>query len=365
MLHLLRSASGHSHPHSCRPETGRSTSSSGQGEVQGARRAPVLERDTARAQVTPLGFWCLIRVQAQRRAALMQTTSDDTPIAYMERTRRYYRALGYDTDYVWARFDGVPFTALAKPLASATVAVITTAGPPDRSNRDERGAKLVWSGSVDAPPATFETDVAWDRESTHVDDRETFLPLEAVRSAVATRRVGALAARFHGVPTAYSQRQTIERDAPEILRRLREDGADVALLTALCPVCHQTQSLVARHLEANGIPTVLVGSARDVVEHCGVPRFVFSDFPLGNPCGHPWDGQMQAAIVATALEQLTRARTPRSTVQTPFDWKPDTDWRARYGRVRPEDRDRLLALGDARRAERGQPPRAGMDRTQR
>ena len=31
-------------------------------------------------------------------------------------------------------------------------------------------------------------------------------------------------------------------------------------------------SLVSRHLEANGIPTVVIGSARDIVEECGVAR---------------------------------------------------------------------------------------------
>ena len=60
-------------------------------------------------------------------------------------------------------------------------------------------------------------------------------------------------------------------------------------------------SLVARHLEANGIPTVVIGSALDVVEHCGVARFVFTDFPLGNPCGHPYARDMQKSIVAQAL----------------------------------------------------------------
>ena len=48
-------------------------------------------------------------------------------------------------------------------------------------------------------------------------------------------------------------------------------------------------SLVARHLESHGIPTVVLGAARDIVEECGVARFVFTDFPLGNPCGRPHD----------------------------------------------------------------------------
>lgn len=117
-------------------------------------------------------------------------------------------------------------------------------------------------------------------------------------------------------------------------------------------------SLVARHLEANGIPTVVIGSARDIVEHCGVPRFLFTDFPLGNPCGHPWNPDMQTAIVRQALALLETANGPRTTVRAPFEWKAeDPEWRGRYNRIRPEDREKLLAIGNERRRQRGQPPR--------
>ncbi len=163
----------------------------------------------------------------------MNPETKDAPVGYMERTRRYYRALGYEEDYVWAHFDEVPFAPLPKPLAQLNVALITTAGPPDGSNRDARGRKQVWSGDTMNPPQAFDTDVAWDRESTHVDDRETFLPIDAMRKMVARGVIGGLSRRFHHAPTDYSQRKTIEKDAPEILRRLREDGADAALLAAL------------------------------------------------------------------------------------------------------------------------------------
>jgi hypothetical protein len=87
--------------------------------------------------------------------------------------------------------------------------------------------------------------------------------------------------------------------------------------------------LVARHIEANGIPTVIIGSALDVVEHCGVPRFLFTDFPLGNPCGHPWRRDMQKAVFRQALELLETARVPRTTVKTAYGWKEsDPDWRS-------------------------------------
>lgn len=107
-------------------------------------------------------------------------------------------------------------------------------------------------------------------------------------------------------------------------------------------------SLVARHLEANGIPTVIMGSARDIVEECGVPRFVFTDFPLGNPCGKPWDTEMQKSILENTLTLLERAWIPRTTVQTPFRWGSD-DWRDAFMRVDDSNRETLARAGEERR----------------
>jgi hypothetical protein len=121
--------------------------------------------------------------------------------------------------------------------------------------------------------------------------------------------------------------------------------------------------LVARHLEENGIPTVVIGSARDVVEQCGVPRFLFSDFPLGNPCGKPWDEEMQRAVVGYALDLLETATLPRTTVQTPFIWSDDPSWKERYARVDPERAELLRRAGEERRAQQSAEKRGGRTRT--
>ncbi len=109
-------------------------------------------------------------------------------------------------------------------------------------------------------------------------------------------------------------------------------------------------SLVSRHLEAEGIPTVVLGSARDIVEECGVARFLFTDFPLGNPVGKPDDAVMQHATVGFALDLLERAFLPRTTVQTPWRWSEDESWREVYARVDPEKIESLRREGEARRA---------------
>ena len=97
--------------------------------------------------------------------------------------------------------------------------------------------------------------------------------------------------------------------------------------------------LVARHLEANGIPTVIMGCAKDIVEHCGVPRFVWSDFPLGNSAGRPFDRDSQAQTLELALRLLESAPAARTTVASPLRW-PAEGWKQRYldvGNISPED----------------------------
>lgn len=86
-------------------------------------------------------------------------------------------------------------------------------------------------------------------------------------------------------------------------------------------------SLIARYLEENGVSTVVIGAARDIVEHCGVARFVFVDFPLGSPCGEPWNIAQQRDIFAEALGLLEHATGPRTTVQPAFRWTKGDDWK--------------------------------------
>ena len=106
-------------------------------------------------------------------------------------------------------------------------------------------------------------------------------------------------------------------------------------------------SLVARHLEANGIPTVVMGCARDIVEQAGVPRFLFSDFPLGNAAGRPNDPESQAFTMELALKVLESAPGPRTTVQSPLRWSDSPDWKLDYSNVERLSREEI----DRRRRE--------------
>ena len=92
-------------------------------------------------------------------------------------------------------------------------------------------------------------------------------------------------------------------------------------------------SLAARHLEENGVTTVVMGCAKDIVEYCGVPRLLFSDFPLGNAAGRPRDPQSQSFTLELALRLLEAAPAPRITVRSTLRWSEDPSWKLDYSNI--------------------------------
>ena len=120
--------------------------------------------------------------------------------------------------------------------------------------------------------------------------------------------------------------------------------------------------LVARHLEAHGIATVVLGSAMDIVEHCGVARYLHVDFPLGNPCGKPGDRVMQLDIVRQALSLFESATAPRTIVRSRHQWSEDQSWRDRYARVDDSNREALRKKGEQRRQQQSMARASGKTR---
>ena len=263
----------------------------------------------------------------------------DQPIRYIERTRNYYLGLGYDNPYVWAHYSKVPFTRLQKPLSQSILGLITTAVQFDPSKGDQGpGAPYNAAAKFYEPyktPINQKQDlriahVGIDRKNANMEESACWFPLAAARRVVEMGRLQMVSPNFYGLPTNRSQRHTLDIDAPIILKMLRADNVDVAILIPNCPICHQSQSLLARYLEEAGIPTVVMGAAKDIVEYCGVPRFLFSDFPLGNAAARPNDPASQDLNFELALRLLESAPAPRTTVQSPLVWAQDPTWKLDY-----------------------------------
>ena len=160
-------------------------------------------------------------------------------VRYIDKTREYYKAEGYERSYGWAHFETIPFTpfaALGKPLAQCRVGLVSSGdvvrrdiAPPADDPR-----RLVYGLPADLPVDRYQSrKAAYDRYATTLEDVDSFLPLTHLRRLADEGVIGGVAARFQVIASEYSQRKTLTVDAPEIVRQMREDGVDVALLAAV------------------------------------------------------------------------------------------------------------------------------------
>jgi hypothetical protein len=157
-------------------------------------------------------------------------------VSYIDKSRTYYQAQGYEQPYTWACHWQVPFKLLPKPLAQCTVGLATTASLIDHGEGIESlmRERDCYAAPSDPPPERLFTDhLFWDKDATHTDDVESFLPLRALTQHARQGRIGSVSARFYGVPTDYSQGRTRKKHATKILQWAREDGLDAMLLSAL------------------------------------------------------------------------------------------------------------------------------------
>ena len=174
-------------------------------------------------------------------AGLEFAAPHDTPVPYLQRITTYYLALGYENPYRWAHYADVPFTPLKKPLADSRVALVTTAAPyqPDKGDQGpgaayNASAKFykVYSGDTNDTHELCISHLGYDRKYTTAEDINTYFPLAQLHKMAEGGRIGDVAPRFHGAPTNRSQVTTIKEDCRDILARVREDEADVAVIVA-------------------------------------------------------------------------------------------------------------------------------------
>ena len=258
---------------------------------------------------------------------------------YIERIRNYYQILGYGAPYEWAQHDDVPFASPQKPLSEMRIGIVTTAAPfqPGKGDQGPRapynGAPKffqVYADAIDPFPDLRIAHIAIDRAHTTASDIASYFPLAALMKLAAVGYFGSVSPRFYGLPTNRSKRTTRDIDSKALLAFCQEDHVDAVVLVPNCPVCHQSVALAAHCLETAGIATVIMGCAKDIIEHIGVPRLLFNDLPLGNAAGLPDNPVAQDLVAQLAVDMLVEAAAPRSTKQSPLIWSGAADWKKDY-----------------------------------
>ena len=102
--------------------------------------------------------------------------------------------------------------------------------------------------------------------------------------------------------------------------------------------------LIAREIEARGIPTICLSSAYSITASVNPPRAVFVDFPLGHTAGKPGDKPLQRKIMIDTLSALDGIQIPGTIRTLKYRWSEDNAWKAtamRPGRGKKTSDDRV------------------------
>ena len=87
-----------------------------------------------------------------------------------------------------------------------------------------------------------------------------------------------------------------------------------------------------------------MGCAKDIVESAGVPRFWWSDFPLGHSAGKPHDENSQRETLAGALTLFDAATAANTTAVSPQVWSEDETWKEDFMSIAHFTPEKIAAL---------------------
>lgn len=153
--------------------------------------------------------------------------SPSEPVRYIERARVRAATAGR-APHVSPHFPSAPLTLMSRPLSTVRVGLITTASlmNPDGSvPPKDRPAMRFAAPSAPAPTRLHTAHLGWDRDATHMEDLESYFPLQRLEEFHDEGRIGSLSPRYYGASRA--------EDGPQLLSWCREDEVDAVVLVPI------------------------------------------------------------------------------------------------------------------------------------
>jgi D-proline reductase (dithiol) PrdB len=231
---------------------------------------------------------------------------------------------------VLPQFGAPPMVAVHKPVSELTIGLLVSLGarttaqePFERTN--DLSYRLI---SRRVPTEQIVVDHATPARFWADEDLNVAFPRDRMAELEAQGIIGSLApdaVSILGSITKWEQlaTDTADRIKAEFLRQ----GVDLVLVVPFCPQCHQATAVLARALEARGLPTLMLSTLRDISEAYRPPRTALVDYPIGSPCGRVGDPEHQRATLAAALSiALDTNNSQLQTVDLAYHVDGGRDW---------------------------------------
>lgn len=247
------------------------------------------------------------------------------PIAWMDLMRQRYESLGFPP-FQWSVHEDAPFTPLRKPLAQCAVTMLTSGGVSERAvpGFDPFARNDFRLDRIDSafPSDGFKIDDSYYPHDDAERDINCIFAIDRLRELARAGEIGSVTPHFWSgfMGRTYMRTRLLQEEAPAFARRLAEEGTDVLVAVPACPLDQQTVALVCRVVEAAGIPTVCITTARDIAEVVKPPRGLFVNAPMGNNFGRPGDVATQSRVLREALALVAGAEQGGALVDSSFEW---------------------------------------------
>ncbi len=227
-------------------------------------------------------------------------------------------------------FDPPALTPLRKPVAESTIGLFVSCGaqlpadPPLLETEDITFRLLHRDTPLSELVVSHKTLV----RKWAIEDLNVAYPIERLKELEAEggvfKRLAHTSVSMVGSIERYTE--LVNNTIPSIKAIYDSQGVDLVLVLPFCPACHRATAIIARALEARGLPTISTSTLWEMSAAVKPPRTCFLDFPLGCPAGKPFEAAQQRDILREVFARTESFEDDAWAMQTlPYQWSPDGD----------------------------------------
>jgi D-proline reductase (dithiol) PrdB len=231
---------------------------------------------------------------------------------YYDRWRRVHEMRGADVgeSYPWVENKYAPFRPARRALPMLNLALISSAGAhidgTEPFDTEAAGGDITFR---EIPVEVEAEDLRWaargyDPAAVH-EDMNAQAPVGRLQEFEGNGIIGQLNPVWWSLCGFITDaRRFAEESAPRLVERVLRYEAQAALLVPASHLCHQTLGLLARALEAAGVPTMMLAVDRPVAERVRPPRAAYYPGEFGCVVGKPNWPEYQRRVLDESLRLI-------------------------------------------------------------
>ena len=211
------------------------------------------------------------------------------------------------TGYPWIENIHAPFTPVRRALPMLNLALITSAGayidgtePFDLESRDGDLSFREIPVEVEAGDLRYAAK-GYDPAAV-MEDRNSLIPVDRLLEYAENGVIGSLNPVWWSISSHITNAARVADElAPQIADRLARYEIHTALFIPASRLCHQTLAIIARAVEASGIPTMLLSVDPNITDKVRPPRAAYYNGVFGSVAGKPNWREYQLRVLDEAL----------------------------------------------------------------